>query len=258
MRTPPFRENVVIITGASTGIGRELALQLADQGAWLVLAARDAEKLKEVADQCRQRNRQALAVPTDVVERSQCRNLIERAVAEYGRIDTLVNNAGMTMRARFDELSDPGLIDQIMQVNLMGCVYCTHYALPYLKKTQGRIVGISSLSGKLGVPMVSGYVASKHAMAGFFNSLRVELAGNSVSVTMIYPSFVATGVRQIRPGVIPVDICARLIIQAAARRQRELVMSWLGRVGLWVKLIAPTLVDRVGRMFMEREEYAVR
>lgn len=197
MKNSQFSENVVIITGASAGIGRELSLQLADQGAWLSLAARDAEKLEDVAAQCRVRGSgKALAVPTDVAEKAQCKNLIEKTAAEYDRIDTLVNNAGITMWARFDELEDLAMLEKIMQVNYFGSVYCTHYALPFLKKSKGRLVGVSSLAGKTGVPTRSGYAASKHAMAGFFDTLRIELADHGVSVTMIYPGFVATEVRK--------------------------------------------------------------
>jgi short-subunit dehydrogenase len=261
-----FLQKAVIITGASAGIGRELALMLAEQGAWLALAARNAEKLEEVAAQCRQRGGKAVVVPTDVAEQSQCRNLIERTVAEYSRIDVLINNAGISMWARFDEISDLSLIEQIMRVNYFGSVYCTHYALPFLKETQGRIVGISSLTGKTGVPTRSGYAASKHAMAGFFDTLRIELADYGVSVTMIYPGFVATEVRQrafatdgkplgISPvredEVMTVETCARLIVQAAAQRKRELVMTLRGKLGMWLKLIAPGLVDRIARKAIE-------
>ena len=266
MNNSHFLENVVIITGASAGIGRELALLLAEQGAWLALADRNAEKLEEVASQCRQRGCKAVVVPTDVAEQSQCKNLIERTVAEYSRIDTLINNAGITMWARFDDIRDLAMIEQIMKVNYFGSVYCTYYALPYLKKTQGRIVGICSLIGKTGVPTRSGYAASKHAMAGFFDTLRIELADYGVSVTMIYPGFVATKVRQRALGpdgkplgkssvredkVMTVERCARLIAQAAAQRKREFVMTLRGRLGLWLKLIAPGLVDRFARKAIE-------
>jgi short-subunit dehydrogenase len=266
MNNSYFLENVVIITGASAGIGRELALLLAEQGAWLALADRNAEKLEEVASQCRQRGCKAVVVPTDVAEQSQCKNLIENTVAKYNRIDTLINNAGITMRARFDDIRDLAMIEQIMKVNYFGSVYCTYYALPYLKETQGRIVGICSLIGKTGVPTRSGYAASKHAMAGFFDTLRIELADYGVSVTMIYPGFVGTEVRKralgpdgkplgkspVREGkVMTVERCARLIAQAAAQRKREFVMTLRGRLGLWLKLIAPGLVDRFARKAIE-------
>jgi short-subunit dehydrogenase len=261
-----FRENVVVITGASSGIGRELAYQLADQGAWLSLAARDAGRLAAVSDRCRERGGKALVVPTDVSQQAQCQNLIERTVQEYGRIDTLVNNAGISMWARFEEVGDLSLFERIMQVNYLGCLYCTYHALPYLKQTKGRIVGVSSLTGKAGVPTRSGYAASKHAMAGFFDSLRIELADCGVSVTMVYPGFVATEMRKRAFGadgkplgespvreaeVMPVETCTRLIVGAAAQRRRELVMTSRGKVGQWLKLIAPGLVDRIARKAIE-------
>src|SRR5574341_494142 len=181
MPNSDFHDNVVLITGASTGIGRALAYALAEQGACQSLAARNAEHLMAVAAECRQRGGKAIAAPTDVAERSQCENLIAHTVQEYGRIDTLVNNAGISMWAKFAEVTDPAVFDQIMQVNYMGSVYCTFYALPHLKQTRGRIVGVSSVAGKNGVPTRSGYAASKHAMVGFFDTLRIELAEDGIS-----------------------------------------------------------------------------
>jgi NADP-dependent 3-hydroxy acid dehydrogenase YdfG len=137
MQKSPLYENVIIVTGASSGIGRELALQLADKGAWLSLAARDVNKLQDVAAQCHQRGAKAIVVPTDVTKRSQCAHLIEQTVSEYKRIDTLINNAGLSMIARFDEIQDLAGLEQVMQVNFFGSVYCTFYALPYLKATKG-------------------------------------------------------------------------------------------------------------------------
>jgi NAD(P)-dependent dehydrogenase (short-subunit alcohol dehydrogenase family) len=262
MTAPVFKDQVVIVTGSSSGIGWELALQLADQGARLVLAARRAEKLAELAEKCRARGGQVLAVPTDVTRSNACRILIEQAAAAYGRIDMLVNNAGSTMWARFDEVTDLTIFEKIIQVNYLGSLYCTYYALPHLKSSRGRIVAVSSLTGKAGVPTRSGYAASKHAMAGFFDSLRIELEGSGVTVTVVYPGFVATGVQARAYGpdgtplgrnplqvdqVMSTEECARLILRAAARRRREEVMTLRGKLGQWLKLIAPGLVDRIAR-----------
>ncbi|MCP4662177.1 MAG: SDR family oxidoreductase [bacterium] len=267
MASSTFLENVVVITGASAGIGRQAALQLADEGAHLSLAARHEEPLHEVADACRRRGGRALAVPTDVSDKDPCRRLIDRTIGEYGRLDTLINNAGITMWTRFDEIQDLGPIERIMQVNYFGSVYCTHYALPHLKKTRGRIVGISSLTGKTGVPTRTGYAASKHAMAGFFDSLRIELAESGVSVTMVYPGFVSTGIRERAFGpdgqpierspvreseVMSSEECARWIVKAAAQRKRELIMTFRGKLGLWLKLISPGLVDRIAQRAIEK------
>jgi short-subunit dehydrogenase len=257
---PAFHEKVVIITGASSGIGRELAHQLADQGAWLSLAARNIERLEAAKAECQMRGGKAIVVPTDVTIPALCADLVRRTVEEYGRIDALVNNAGITMWGNFEEVSDLNIFEQIMRVNYLGSLYCTHYALPHLKRAKGLIVGISSLTGKTGVPTRSGYSASKHAMVGFFDSLRIEVAPYGVSVTMIYPGFVASEVRArafgpdgkplvtspVREGeVMPVETCARLIVSAMTKRKRELVMTLRGKLGQWLKLIAPGLVDRI-------------
>ncbi len=262
-----FRDNVVVITGASKGIGAELARQLAPEGARLVLAARDQAGLDGVARECRALGADVEAVVTDVTVEADCRRLVERTLARFGRLDTLVNNAGATMWARVDEIRDLGMLERIMQVNYMGAVYCTAHALPHLKAARGRIVGVASLTGLTGVPTRSGYAAAKHAMRGFFDSLRIELLGTGVTVTMIYPGFVATGIRENATGPdgrpVPVDPldprrvmgtpeCARQIIRATRRRQRELVMTAKGRLARFAKLFAPGLVDRLARRTIEQ------
>lgn len=266
MTDRPFENLSVIITGASSGIGRELARQLAAQGALLTLAARQADLLESLAGECRGLGGQALAVPTDVTDPQQCQALVQSTIQAYGKLDMLVNNAGITMWARFDEVTDLVIFEKIMRVNYLGSVYCTYYSLPYLKQTKGRIVGVSSLTGKGGVPTRSGYAASKHAMAGFFDSLRIELKDAGVTVTMVYPGFVDTGVqaRGFGPdgqplGHNPLQMdkimgtadCARQILKAATRRQREDVFTLRGKLGQWLKLIAPGLVDRIASKAIE-------
>ena len=257
-----FKDNVVVLTGASRGIGRELALQLADQGARLTLSARDTAALEEVAELCRTRGGQAVAIPADVGEEPQCAALIRRSVETFGRIDTLINNAGISMWALFEEITDLSMFERIMRINYLGSVWCTWHALPHLKQTRGRLVAVASLTGKTGVPTRSGYAASKHAMVGFFDTLRIELAESGVSVTVTCPDFVATEIRERAFGpdgnplaVSPVQegkvmtaaTCARLILASAARRERELIPSARGKLGLWLKLVAPSLIDRIAR-----------
>lgn len=262
-----FKDNVVIITGASKGIGAELARQLARQGAKLVLTARDEAALQAVARECEAAGAATKVVIADVAKQTECKAIIDGALAAFGRIDTLVNNAGATMWAKFEDIDDMSILERIMQINYMGAVYCTHYALPHLKKTKGRIVGIASLTGKVGVPTRSGYAASKHAMAGFFDSLRIELQDSGVTVTMVYPGFVSTGIRENASGpdgkaikVSPVkegevmspEECAAIIVRAMTQRQREEVMTLKGKVGQWLKLIAPGFVDGLARKAIER------
>jgi len=258
MKSDPFDGAVAIVTGASAGIGLEIARQLAQRGASLVLAAREPTLLDSAAHACRQLGAQAIAVPTDVSKRDQCGRLIEAAVEEFGRIDTLVNNAGISMHARFDELGDLDAVDRITGINYLGSVYCTFYALPYLKKTSGRIVAVSSLAGRNGVPTRTIYSATKHAMAGFFDSLRIELRRDGVSVTVVYPGFVATDIaeRAIGPNgqplgtrpvsnrdVMSAEECARLTLEAVAARRREVVMTGRARIGMLLKAFAPGIVD---------------
>jgi len=264
----PGNDNrVVIITGASKGIGAELARQLSAKGAKLVLAARHEPELATVADECRQAGATGvITVRCDVSVEHDCQTLVTGALLAFGRLDVLVNNAGATMWARFEDIEDVEVLARIMQVNYMGAVYCTRHALPHLRASGGVLVGISSLAGKVGVPTRTGYSASKHAMAGFFDSLRIELAGSGVAVTMIYPGFVATGIRENASGpdgkpiqvspvkegeVMSVEDCARRIVAAIEGREREVVMTARGKLGLWLKLLAPSLVDRIARRAVE-------
>lgn len=267
MTDASFAGTSVLLTGASRGIGREMALQLAAQGASLTLGARASDALDKTTAECRARGASAVSVPADVGVERDCRTLVESAIAAHGRLDTLICNAGITMWALFEEIEDLSILERIMQVNYFGSVYCTHYALRHLKERRGRIVGVASLTGKTGVPTRSGYSASKHAMAGFFDTLRIEINGSGVSVTMAFPDFVATDVRKTAFGpdgmplgaspvqegkVMTAEVCARRILAAAASRKREIIMSRRGRIGQWVKLLAPGLIDRVARRAISR------
>jgi short-subunit dehydrogenase len=255
-----FAGRVLVITGASDGIGAALARELAAAGARLVLAARSADKLERVAAQCRARGAAAIAVPTDVTDDAQCAALIARAVAEFGTLDVLVNNAGVSMHAWFEDTTDFSTYEKLLRVNFLACVALTRYALPHLKAARGQIVGVCSLAGKTGVPARSAYCASKFALAGFLEALRIELAASGVAVTVVFPGIVATETRRRgfdgsggpagvsgldETNAMPVDECARRIAAAMRARKRELVMTAEARLGLWLKLIAPTLVDRL-------------
>jgi short-subunit dehydrogenase len=256
---------VVVITGASDGIGAEMARQLAAKegaangpGIALVLAARNAAMLEAVAGECAALGARTLAVPTDVSMQDQCRRLVDAAVAQFGRIDVLVNNAGRSAHALFEEVEDLGWYEELMRVNLWGSVWCTHAALPHLLAARGSIVAVSSLAGLIGVPGRTAYGATKFAMTGFFEALRAELKGAGVSVTTAYPGVVATRIRYRgfnaagqplgmsglkEDGAMPVEQCAGLIIEGMNRRRREIVMTSKGMLGRFLKLIAPGLVE---------------
>jgi short-subunit dehydrogenase len=254
---------VIVITGASDGIGAEMARQLAAQGQGgtaLVLAARNLAMLDAVAAQCSALGAHTLTVQTDVSVQDECKRLIQAAVARFGRIDALINNAGRSAHALFDEVEDLGWYEELMRVNLWGSVWCTHAALAHLKASQGSIVAVSSLAGLVGVPGRSAYGATKFAMTGFFESLRAELKGAGVSVTTAFPGVVATLVRHRgfnaqgkelgksslkEEAAMPVEQCARLIIDGMNARKREVVMTAKGKLGRWLKLLAPGLVENM-------------
>jgi short-subunit dehydrogenase len=253
-----------VITGASSGIGAALALAYASRGDNVVLAARSSERIEQVAAECERAGGSALSVPTDVTDPEQCSALIEKAIARFDAVDSLVNNAGISMWARFDEVTDLTLFERIMCVNYLGSVYVTHAALPHLKRSRGLIVAISSLAGRTGVPTRTGYAASKHAMQGFFDSLRIELLGTGVDVLVASPGFVRTGIRDRVLGpdgnplgasprresggaTMSLEECTRILVRAIDRREREVVMTAKARVGMWLKLVAPSAVDRFAR-----------
>jgi short-subunit dehydrogenase len=254
-----FTGKTILLTGASEGIGRALAVELAADRPNLALAARNAQRLGEVAAECTALGAQVLTVPLDVTDPAACHAFVEQAVERFGRIDALVNNAGVTMWARFDAVTDLASFRQIMDVNYFGSMYLTAAALPHLKESRGLIVAVASLAGLTGVPERTGYAASKHAMIGFFDSLRIELHGTGVDVTVVAPDFVISQIHRRALGpdgrplghspmqerqIMTAESCARVIRRAMERRERMVITSLRGRIGQYIKLFLPRLVDQ--------------
>ena len=259
MKPYAFQDQVVIVTGASAGIGKSLALLLVSQCAKVVIAARRADRLEKIAEQCRTFCGEVMVVPTDVTDEIQCKALIEKTIAAYGRLDMLINNAGLAASALLDEFPDLRLFKHTMDVNFYGAVYCTYYALPYLKKTHGRIIAVSSLGGKTAIPYNTPYCASKYALHGFYDSLRMELRQHGVSCTVICPYWVATEFHesQLNKDGVPrgergrayytkktmtSDQCAKIILDAADKRRREVLMG-PSPLAIWLKVAAPGFLD---------------
>ncbi|MCG6192400.1 SDR family oxidoreductase [Leptospira sp. FAT2] len=256
------KNQVILITGASEGIGRELALLYAKRKAKLVLASRNQSTLADLAIECERMEAQALAVQTDVSSSEDCKNLIEQAVKKFGKIDILINSAGVSMSTPFESVQDLSVFRKLMDVNYLGTVYTSYFALSYLKKNKGMIVNISSLQGKTGFPRSTGYAASKFAVQGFSDSLRIELIGTGVGVLVVSPGPIATKMNyrkfdangiitqeeDLKSGkrkLMSPEECACLIAKSISKRERELIMTFGGKLIPWVKLFSPAFVDRM-------------
>jgi len=263
-----FTDKVIVITGASDGIGAELARQLSVDKPRLVLAARRRDALDAVARQCETAGAETLCAVTDVSVEADCRALIATTVKKFGRIDALVNNAGVSMHANFDEITDTAVYENLMRINLMGSIWPTHAALSHLKSSKGLVVAVASLAGLVGVPGRTTYCATKFAQTGFFEALRVELQPEGVDVCIVYPGVVATEIRRngwnakgetagssglSETNAMSVEECAGLIVSAMRSRKREEVMSAKGKLGRWLKLIAPAKVDAMARAALAKK-----
>ena len=255
-----FCEKTVVITGASSGLGAALALTFAKLGANLVLFSRNGEKLKKIESSCRESGSETLVVTGDVTRPEDCKKLVSFSLSRFGTLDYLISNAGVSMWANFSEIEDISIFRKLVETNYLGAVYCVFYALPHLKLTKGFIVSISSIQGKIGVPSHTGYVASKHALQGFFESLRSELSGSGVDVLTVLPHWLmGTDLRSNAFGKdgksigslkrkhnkesIDLQECCKKIINAIRKRKRELVIPAKLQLLPWLNLINPRIVE---------------
>ena len=262
-----FHGKSVVVTGASSGIGEALARHFAELGANVVLGARSAEKLEAVAAEIRAKGGHAVGCAVDVVCEEECKALIDTAVREFGGVDVLICNAGLSMRALFDEV-DLKVLHRLMDVNFWGPVNCCKYALPYLQRAHGSIVGISSVAGLHGLPGRTGYSASKYAMTGFLETLRIENLKKGLHVMVACPGFTASNVRFAaltadgsQQGETPRDEAkmmtpeevARIVVRGIRRRKRLCLMEIEGRATHFVKKFAPAFLDRMFYWVMAKE-----
>ena len=244
-----MRDKVVIITGASSGIGKALAYELAHQGAKVVLAARNIEELLHIEQDLRQQGAEVLSVRTDVTKELACKELIEQAYARFGRIDALINNAGISMRALLEDL-EPAVLRKVMDVNFWGTVYCSKYALPYLLESKGSLVGVISIAGFIGLPGRTGYAASKFAVRGFLNTVRIENMKKGLH---------ANGRQQGESPrnenkMMTAEKCAAIIVKGIRKRKREIIMTFVeGKLAVFLSKWLPGLVDRLSYSLMAKE-----
>ncbi len=262
-----MNNKVIVITGASSGIGKALAKEYAFIGYKVVIAARNEKKLNDLSEELIRSGYEVYAVPTDVSKNADCKNLIKKTINEYGSIDILINNAGISMRALFEDL-DIKVIKDLMDVNFWGTVFCTKYALPYLLKSKGSVVGISSIAGFKGLPGRTGYSASKFAIHGFLETLRTENLKKDLHVLIACPGFTNTNIRKTALGkdgsqqgetprdeekMMSSEEVANRIRKAVEKRKRTLVMTTQGKMTVLLNKIFPKLMDKVVYKHMAKE-----
>ena len=258
---------IVIITGASSGIGEAMAKEYAAQGAKVVLGALSVQKLQLLAGDIRSKGGQAAYCGVDVTDPAECKELIDTAVREFGGIDVLICNAGISMRAIFDDV-ELDVLHKLMDVNFWGTVNCCKYALPYLQASKGSIVGISSVAGLHGLPGRTGYSASKYAMTGFLETLRIENLKKGLHVMIACPGFTASNVRfsaltadgsqqgetpRDEAKMMTADEVARIVAKGILKRKRLCLMENEGRATHFVKKFAPAFLDRMFYLVMSKE-----
>lgn len=255
-----LNDKVVIITGASSGIGKSLAYECAKRSAHVVLAARQYVTLCQITEKLQHEYKiKALAIQCDVTVEEDCKQLIKQTLTTFGKIDVLINNAGMSMRSLFKD-ADLKVLKTLMDVNFWGTVYCTKYALPEIIKTKGSIVGVSSIAGYKGLPGRSGYSASKFAMNGFLDSLRVENLKTGVHVLTACPGFTASNIRNTalnsegkqqgestleEQKMMTSDEVAKIIADGIENRSRTLIMTGQGKLTVALSKFIPAFLDKM-------------
>ncbi len=265
-----FKDKVAVITGASSGIGQAIAIEFAKQGTHVVITARNKERLAATEKACNKHNIQTLVVETDVSQQEACYNLIEQAYETFGKIDFLVNNAGISMRANFAEM-DLSVIEQVMGVNFWGSVYCTRYAMPYLLESHGWVIGISSVAGYRGLPGRTGYSASKYAMNGFLEALRTENLNTGLKVLTLCPGFTASNIRNTaltasgktqsetpreESSMMQPEEVAQYMMKAIQKNKKQLVLTRQGKLTVLLNRFFNGLMDRIVHNKMAKEPNA--
>lgn len=261
-----MKDKTVIITGASSGIGKSLAFKCAEKGANLVLAARNYQKLEEIK-RVLVKTTNVLIVKTDVSNEEDCKTLIQKAIEEYKTIDILINNAGISMRALIEDV-ELSVIRNLMDINFWGTVYCTKYALPFILKTKGSVVGVSSIAGYKGLPGRAGYSSSKFAMHGFLEVLRIENMKKGLHVLIACPGFTSTNIRTTslvadgsQQGESPrdeskmmtPDEVANRIIHAIEKRKDRLTLTFEGKLTVLLNKFFPKFMDMMVYNHMAKE-----
>lgn len=263
-----MKGKTVIVTGASSGIGLACAEIFAAQGCKVMLSARQKDKLDNIVSKLKLQGNDVAAFAADVSKEDDCRSLIDETKKQFGGIDVLICNAGISMRAIFEDV-DLNVIRKVMDVNFWGTVYCTKFALPHLLRSKGSVVGISSIAGKKGLPGRTGYSASKFAMEGFLETLRTENLKKDLHVLVACPGFTASNIRNTalskdgstqgesprnEQNMMSAEEVAHHIYSAVNNRKRDLVLTLNGKLAVLLNKFFPGLMDKVVYNHMAKEK----
>ncbi len=262
-----MKGKVVIITGSSSGIGESCAFEFSKLGAKLMLVARSEKKLEEISDKINLNGGNSTFFVADVSVEKECNEMVQKTISYFGKIDILINNAGISMRSIFNELK-LSVFERVMKVNFWGAVYCTKYALPYILKTQGSVVGVSSIAGYKGLPGRTAYSASKFALQGFLESLRIENLKNNLHVLIICPGFTNSNIRKnalqgdglvqgksprVEKKMMSSKKVALYMLSGIIKRKNNLVLTSNGKLTVFLNKFFPKWVDKLVFKHMSKE-----
>lgn len=265
-----MRGKVVIITGGSSGIGKALAEEFGTHGSRILITGRNTVDLESAVQELRAKSIEIHGFPSDVSIEAHNQRMAEEAIRLYGRIDILINNAGISMRALFSDV-DLEVVRKVMDINFFGVLYATKYCLPEITKNKGSVIGISSIAGFRGLPARTGYSASKFALNGFLEVLRTELLHTGVHVLTACPGFTATNIRKRAltkdgrsQGESPRDEsremtaeeCAMHVYNATVKRKRTLILTRQGKLAVLMNKLFPAWTDRMVYKVMAKEANA--
>jgi dehydrogenase/reductase SDR family protein 7B len=262
-----MKDKVVVITGGSSGIGKALAQEFGSKGSKIFITGRNKVELDKTVYELAGKGITVAAFKADVSIEADNRQMAEKAVRKFGRIDILINNAGISMRAMFEDV-DIDVIKRVMDINFYGVLYATKYCLPEIKKNNGSVIGISSIAGFRGLPARTGYSASKFALNGFLEVLRTELLKTDVHVLTACPGFTSTDIRKKsltsdgsaqgesprnEDQMMSAEECAQHIYNATVKRKRTLILTTQGKLAVFLNKWMPSFADKMVYNVMAKE-----